>query len=311
VFKGIKISLVLLICSFLSHNISYSQEKKFDSFFKKSDTLHRGRVIGVSTSIGALWVGSATALGTIWYSKETQSKLHSFNDWEQWKQMDKIGHMTTAWYVSQFAHGLFQWSGLDKKKSIWLGGGVSLGYLTTVELMDGFSSEWGFSWSDMGFNTLGTALFVSQEFLFDAQPIKLKYSFHKSGLAHHRPNVLGGNFAEQLLKDYNGQTYWLSVAPGQFSKKSKFPKWITFDFGYSAQNMISGSDNIYVVSNGSGSTTFEAYRQYYISFGVDLSQIPVKSHFLKALFKTINVIKFPFPALEFNKHGVQFHPFYF
>lgn len=300
------LTLFSLICS-----TSWSQTKTKSSFFAKSDSLNKKRVISVSSSIGAVWAGSAAGLASIWYSKETQTGLHSFNDWNQWKQMDKIGHATTSWYLSQFTYDLYRWSGVNRNKSIWIGAGVSLGYLTTIEFMDGFSKEWGFSWPDMGFNALGTALFVGQQYLFDGQPIKLKYSFHPSGLAELRPNVLGSSFSEQLLKDYNGQTYWLSIAPGQFSKKSKFPKWLTIDLGYGAENMINGSEDVYVINSGNTTTTYEAYRQYYLSFGIDFSKIPVKSKFLKALFKTINIIKFPFPALEFNKHGVRFHPFYF
>lgn len=302
--------VIPILCSFLSFSL-WGQEFKKKPFFANSDTLNKKRVIAMSSTIGTLWAGSTVGLASIWYSKETQSSLHSFNDWNQWHQMDKVGHMTTSWYLSQFTYDLYRWSGVNRNKSIWIGAGVSLGYLTTIEFMDGFSQEWGFSWPDMGFNALGAALFVGQQYLFDGQPIKLKYSFHQSGLAHLRPQVLGGNFGEQLLKDYNGQTYWLSIAPGQFSKKSKFPKWLTIDLGYGAENMISGSDQVYVVNSGNTTTTYESYRQYYLSFGIDFSKIPVKSKFLKALFKTINIIKFPFPALEFNKHGVRFHPFYF
>lgn len=33
-----------------------------------------------------------------------------------------------------------------------------------------------------------------------------KVSFHLTGYARQRPNVLGRTVAERLLKDYNGQT---------------------------------------------------------------------------------------------------------
>jgi hypothetical protein len=41
--------------------------------------------------------------------------------------------------------------------------------------------------------------------------------------AQYRPNVLGSSLAEQILKDYNGQTYWLSVNLHSFYKGSKIP----------------------------------------------------------------------------------------
>jgi hypothetical protein len=56
-------------------------------------------------------------------------------------------------------------------------------------------------------NASGTALFV----LWKEQRITPKFSFHTTQYAQYRPNVLGSSLAEQMLKDYNGQTYWLSV----------------------------------------------------------------------------------------------------
>jgi hypothetical protein len=71
-------------------------------------------------------------------------------------------------------------------------------------------------------NASGTALFVSQELLWKEQRITPK--FHTTQYAQYRPNVLGSSLAEQMLKDYNGQTYWLSVNLHSFYKGSKIPK---------------------------------------------------------------------------------------
>ena len=62
-----------------------------------------------------------------------------------------------------------------------------------------------------------------------------------------------------------------------------FPKWLTIDLGYGAENMINGSEDVYVINSGNTTTTYEAYRQYYLSFGIDFSKIPVKSKFLKLI----------------------------
>jgi hypothetical protein len=92
--------------------------------------------------------------------------------------------------------------------------------LTAVEVLDGFSSEWGASSGDIIANASGTA-FVSQELLWKEQRITPKFSFHTTQYAQYRPNVLGSSLAEQMLKDYNGQTYWLSVNLHSFYKGSK------------------------------------------------------------------------------------------
>jgi len=45
------------------------------------------------------------------------------------------------------------------------------------------------------------------------------------------------------------------------------------------------------------------YRQFYISFDLDLTKIETKSKFLKTLFTAINFIKIPAPAIEFTSNG--------
>jgi hypothetical protein len=50
-----------------------------------------------------------------------------------------------------------------------------------------------------------------------------KFSFHLTDYASKRPDVLGSNLPERIIKDYNGQTYWLSVNLHSFFKQSKIP----------------------------------------------------------------------------------------
>ena len=38
-----------------------------------------------------------------------------------------------------------------------------------------------------------------------------KFSFHQTKFASQRPETLGASLNEQILKDYNGQTYWFVV----------------------------------------------------------------------------------------------------
>jgi hypothetical protein len=55
-----------------------------------------------------------------------------------------------------------------------------------------------------------------------ADHTKIFFSYH--AYAQYRPNVLGSSLAEQMLKDYNGQTYWLSIYTP--SIKAQNPKWL-------------------------------------------------------------------------------------
>ena len=118
-------------------------------------------VIGLQ-SIG--YGGSLVGLSTAWYKDYPHSSFHSFDDSPEWLQMDKMGHFLTSWYLGRIGSNMFEWSGVKKKKAIWLGALSGWGYLTAIETLDGFSDGWGFSWSDFASNTFGTGLIIGQKF---------------------------------------------------------------------------------------------------------------------------------------------------
>lgn len=220
--------------------------------------------------------------------------------------MDKIGHMTTAYYIGRIGIDFFKWGGMERKKAVWFGGMLGSVYQSTIEVLDGYSTEWGFSNGDFIANTTGSMLVITQELLWKEQRIVLKYGFQQNPYARYRPNVLGSNLQENLLKDYNGQTYWLSVNPASFISSSHcFPKWLNIAIGYGADGMIGGTINPTLTDENGNNLYFERYRQFYLSLDVDLTRIKTRSIILKTLFTTIGFIKIPAPALEFNKHGVK------
>jgi hypothetical protein len=47
-------------------------------------------------------------------------------------------------------------------------------------------------------------------------------------------------------------------------------------------------------------TTFERYRQFYFSIDFDLSRIKTRSRVLNSIFKSINFIHLPAPAIEWS-----------
>ena len=215
--------------------------------------------------------------------------------------MDKLGHAYTAYQLSMAEYAAWRWARMPRKKAVWLSGGIAWTYQLSVEVLDGFSAEWGFSVADLTANTFGSALFIGQQLGWNEQRFQLKFGYKSSPYAKIRPNVLGSNFTERLLKDYNAQSYWLCVAPGTFFKESSFPKWIQIGFGYSIDAKLHGYDNSYTDIN-SGKTYF-AKQEYAISLDIDWSQLPIKKPWLRKVLKPLNTIKIPFPAV-FWRNGV-------
>ncbi|MFD1614280.1 DUF2279 domain-containing protein [Gelatiniphilus marinus] len=286
--------------------MSFSQTK-LDAFLTPSDTLNTSRRNAVAITTTSLSGITLLGLNQLWYSDFKRSKFHTINDNNEWLQMDKIGHVFASYQIGKFGAEALNWSGVSKKNQLIYGATLGFGFLTAVEILDGYSQEWGFSWGDIAANASGTALYIGQELLWNEQRIHLKFSFHQTKYAMQNPDKLGDGFLEQILKDYNGQTYWLSVNLHDFLKASKIPKWLNFAIGYSANGMLQGVKDI-----GNGSLiNIDRQRQFYLSFDVNLNKIKTKSRFLKSVFSIFNVLKVPFPALEFNKKGSVFHLLYY
>jgi uncharacterized protein YfiM (DUF2279 family) len=276
------------------------------SFFERADTLNRGRLIGVSTGISAFWAGSMIGLSQVWYSKVEKSPWHTFDDSQNWLQMDKVGHFYISYQETGFSADLFRWTGLEDKKCALIGAGVSIGYQTTFELFDAFSADWGFSWSDVAANTLGTAAYSLQSYFWDEQRIIPKFSYAPTKFSAIRPSVLGSTFTESLLKDYNGQTYWLSFSPGTFFENIPIPEWACFSVGYSTHSKLVGDEESYL--DPATGVEYNSQRELIFSLDIDFSKLPIKKPWLRAIIKHLNYFKFPFPALIIRNNGISVSP---
>ncbi len=277
-------------------NLSFGQNA-FDRFLCLSDSINTKRKNNVI--LAETIVASATLVGLnqLWYADYPKSDFHFINDNDEWLQVDKLGHFYSSYHLGRLGAEMLHWSGATQKDQLLYGAGVGFAFLTAVEVLDGFSSEWGASSGDIIANASGSALYVSQELLWNEQRIIPKFSFHTTQFAQYRPNVLGSSLAEQILKDYNGQTYWLSVNLYSFSKGSKIPKWLNLAFGYGADGMITGNEEnkeVFLTPRSKRS------RQFYLSLDVDLTKIDTKSHFLKTIFSILNILKVPAPTLEYS-----------
>jgi uncharacterized protein YfiM (DUF2279 family) len=300
--------ILLFLCCFVTQ-FAYSQSlSEIDSFFKPSDSLNASRRNAVVITEASLASLTLIGLDQLWYADFERSKFKTVNDSDEWFQMDKFGHIFSSYQLGRVGANALNWAGVSKKNQLIYGATLGLGFLTAVEVFDGYSQEWGFSWSDMAANAAGTGLYVGQELLWEEQRITLKYSFHQTQYANQRPDKLGDGFLEEVLKDYNGQTYWLSANVNSFFIDSKIPKWINVAFGYGAEGMLTGKtenvNNLFITQNRK--------RQFYLSLDVDLSRIQTNSRVLRTVFDVLNVIKVPAPTISYDReNGAKLHYIYF
>lgn len=249
-------------------------------------------------------------LNQLWYKDYPRSSFHFINDNQEWMQMDKLGHTYSSYYLGIMGIKAAQWAGYPRKKAIWLGGLYGSFFQTPIEIQDGFSEKWGASLGDILANSLGTTLAIAQELKWNEQRIQLKYSFTPSRYAEIRPNALGNGLTQEFLKDYNGQTYWLSTNLSSFlNQESKFPKWLNLAVGYGADGMIGGEDNLWEDAQGHSFdySHIDRRRQFYLSPDIDFTKIKTNRKGIKTLFVVLNAIKIPAPTIEFSGSNTSFH----
>jgi uncharacterized protein YfiM (DUF2279 family) len=270
--------------------------------------INQGRFIGVIAGTAVFYTITLLMLKKQWYKKKVP--FHSFNDNAEWLQMDKVGHAATAYCMSRGGYELMRWSGVNERASILTGGLLALLFQTTLEVYDGHSEGWGFSKGDMFANVAGTALFMGQQYGAGQQVVTMKYGFRKTIFPPYRPNLLGKTTGQQMLKDYNGQQYWLSVnLASVLPIGPSFPRWLNLDVGYSGSGMIGGHENPRVVDAAGNEVKFTRYRQFFISPDADLSRIGTFSPSLQRFIGTVQFFKIPAPSLEYNRiNGLRFHP---
>jgi hypothetical protein len=303
---------IVVLCFALLFLFTINSYAQANTELSDSNKINNTRLKGVIITESALFAASMTGLYVLWYKDYPMNGFHLINDNREWQQMDKMGHATTSYYFGKIGYEALKWSGVKENKAIWYGGLYGSAYLLTIEILDGFSTEWGFSLGDFSSNTLGSALFISQQLAWHEQRIMLKYSTHTTDYAKYRPDLLGSNLPQRIIKDYNGSTFWLSGNIYSFLPKSSgFPKWLNLAIGYGAEGMIGGHSNP-LVYKGNTMPSFVRYRQFYLSLDIDLTRIPTKSKTLDLIFDLIGFIKIPLPTLEYNtKDGFKGHGIYF
>ncbi|MFK7972428.1 MAG: DUF2279 domain-containing protein [Bacteroidia bacterium] len=271
---------------------------------------YKGRQRLVTGTFLAGYAGTMTYLSLGWYSNTDLGPFHFFDDSDEWLQMDKVGHVLGGYTTTRYLIGLEKWAGVPKKKALLYAGIGGFMAMNSIEVLDGFAVQWGASWSDIAANAGGVGLALGNHALWGEERIQLKFSYLPSPFTKvdSLQRLFGSNPAEWLLKDYNGQTYWLSFRMHSFlpegSLKKAWPSWLNLAAGYGGEGMIGryGIDPIEQIRA-------REYRQYYLGLDIDFQQIKTSSEVLKFILTGLNFIKIPLPAIRFDRQGVALRAF--
>ncbi len=305
----------------------------YEAFLTPSTTFDRKRFfIGGGIAAG-LYAGASVGLYAAWYRGQGTGRFQTIDDSREWEGMDKVGHGFTAYMYSGIANQGLEWAGVPRTRRLLLTAGTALLLQSTIEVMDGFSPAWGFSWYDMGANLAGTALFVSQEAIFREQRVLLKFSasrqYHSKiadpsqpeGGPDRSPNdravkLYGATAWTKFIKDYGGQTVWVSVNPAVLLGRASEARlsWLNLAVGYSPNNIYGAFYNSWS-EQGFRYSYDEKYprtHDFVLSLDADLTRVPTRSKTLKTVLFFANFVKIPAPALVLNNEsGARWSWLYF
>jgi hypothetical protein len=271
---------------------------------QESDSVpvHRKRLNTLLIGGGATYGITLVGLNELWYKGNGREAFHFFNDNAEWKQVDKIGHFYSSFYLTYATARALRWAHVPARKADLAAALTGFMLLVPVEIFDGFSPAYGASVGDLVADAAGPALYMGQMLAWNEVRIVPKFSFHRTHYAPLRPNVLGSDLTGEILKDYNGQTHWLSIDMDKFMP---FPKWLNLAVGYGADGMVSARDD------QNREAGYNPVRQYYFALDFDLTAIRTRSKAVKTLIFIANMIRLPAPAIEFSRNGTRAYAFYF
>ena len=274
------------------------------TYWRTNTDLNSTRFITIAAGVLAVDVIGYIYQRDVWDTRPT-SKFHTVNfdkDMRSWQFMDKIGHFVDAYFASDLSSKLYRWAGVSGTASVWYGALTGFLWTLQIEISDGFMKEWGWSWGDFIFNTLGSGFFVLQQFFYDELGgIQPKFSWHKSDAwkenRYYKP-------VTALIEDYEGMTFWLTVNPHHYFPKSwkkDYPEWLAplgIAVGYSAKQ---------VASNIRG-----GYNEVFVGLDIDLRKIPIgdDSDLVKFIKSELNFLRMPLPTIRISPSGI-WYGFYF
>jgi hypothetical protein len=278
----------------------------------RSPVPDRTRLKVFAFTVIGLYAISVVALYFFWYKKSKLSPFHWFDDIGEWNQMDKAGHIFGGYFQTMWGYELLRYCGLSNNKAALIGAILGTSIQSSIEGMDGFSSKYGASRSDLGANLIGALIAASQYWMWEEQRIMLKYSYDgesypKGELGERASELFGDTVLDKGLKDYNHMTLWASVNPSKFFP-GMYPKWLNYSVGYSADNLYGGFENKWIDKDGNKHDRTDLPRLRIINFSLDadLPQLSNGNKVELAVFKMLNIFKVPFPRVQHKWEAPKF-----
>ena len=207
-----------------------NKEKKesfFDSLSSFDDWPRKKKTIALNVAS----VATVMAIGTASWDYYSSSFDYIDEGWfgadTKYGGVDKLGHAYSAYALTDFYNHVYKKFGYSDKQAILGGALSSWSMMTLIELGDGFSENYGFSWQDETMNTVGVGLAYIRNRYPD---LKNVFDYRIEWLPS---DTFGDDGTVDPFTDYSGQKYLIALKPdGILKTDNSLLKALELHFGY-------------------------------------------------------------------------------
>lgn len=172
---------------------------------------------------------------------------------------DEVMHFQGSYRITQAVSGIYQWAGVSKSASDWIGAGTSAFIMTTLEYVDGRRVKDEASYSDLVANFAGIGFALAKTRVSFLQDFDLRFSY----LTPADP------FRHDTVKRYERMTHWLTY---DLNRQWGIP--LHLGFGYGVRHPFKP----------------KVKPQYF--FGIGLSPLEILSHLSPPAAKPLEFLRF-------------------
>lgn len=224
---------------------------------KNPNTQYKNYALILGETLGLAWYGKRK-----WWQDGFEGRFRKVD--EGWFGQhtyaggaDKAGHFYMNYVSSRLLAKAFRHFGNDPDDALYMGAALTLGTMTAVEVIDGYSKRWRFSREDAAMNVLGTGAAI----LFEKYPrlddlVDLRF--------YYRPSAAeGGKFDPG--SDYSGQTYLFVLKASGIPALRDRPwlRYVELAAGYGTRNYVTERPDL----------VDQRRRQLYFGISLNLSEL--------------------------------------
>lgn len=147
---------------------------------------------------------------------------------------DKLGHAYTGAAITAMSASLYRHWGHDGEDAAMLAACSGLLATTMIEIGDGFSAEYGFSWEDQVFNMLGVGLeYLRQRYPALRERVQFRWEYFPTS------EVRSGRNAD-IFTDYEGSRWMLAFPLRAWLEEESWLDWCDVLVGYGTRDFDGG-----------------------------------------------------------------------